>query len=356
MARLNKQTKTTKNSDIKDSIQICNRVFILAVLSIFTTISVIHWYIQSLSAVRSTTTDSSVLFVGDVMLGRYVETLMNEHGLNYPFSRIEEEFKRHSKIIGNFEGSIPIEHVQTPNGILKFSVQDDSAQELSRVGFTVLTLANNHSLDYDISALLNTNRVFGHAGIRSSGHPNVLSQNDVIFFEQEGVIFSIIPINYTWEKIDLGSVTNAIDHARRLSDVIVITIHWGEEYEVVGNEVQKKFAHTLIDRGVDLIIGHHPHVVQHVEKYNGALIFYSLGNFIFDQYWENNVLEGLTVGMDVKGGSIKYSLLPVTSADRYSAPRSMTKIERSAFLHDLAVRSDVMIADEIRDGIIEMKL
>ncbi len=90
-------------------------------------------------------------------------------------------------------------------------------------------------------------------------------------------------------------------------------------------------------------------MVQNIARYNEGLIFYSLGNFIFDQYWEDAVQQGLTLSLTGTDDGYAYTLIPVTSTDMYSAPRPMDVTERSLFLRELAARSDLVLREEIHN-------
>ena len=134
---------------------------------------------------------------------------------------------------------------------------------------------------------------------------------------------------------------------------LIISLHWGEEYKLINSSAQQKLAHQLIEAGADLIIGHHPHVVQNIEKYQGKLIFYSLGNFIFDQYFSPDTQQGLAVGLEIYPKNLVYQLFPLQI--NLSQPVLMKQNRTSEFLIQLAKRSDDKLVDEIKDGIIKIE-
>lgn len=297
----------------------------------------------------------SMLFMGDVMLARNIERLMNTYGTYYPFKGIRDLLAGHEVVIGNFEGSIPTRHVQTPSLAFRFSVASSTAPVLSRVGFTDMTLANNHAYDYGEETYTNTREVLQKAGLAVGGNPRMLSNDEVLYHTIDDVQVAIIPINTIGGTPTLEQITKVLVNAAKKSDVQIVSIHWGTEYELVSNDAQRAHARALIDAGADTIIGHHPHVVQDIEEYRGAPIFYSLGNCIFDQYWDANVQEGLAVALSFTENKIHYVLIPLTSVDTQSAPRPMNRIERLQFLDTLASRSEESLVDAIKDGnIIEL--
>jgi poly-gamma-glutamate synthesis protein (capsule biosynthesis protein) len=111
-------------------------------------------------------------------------------------------------------------------------------------------------------------------------------------------------------------------------------IHWGKEYDSVHSKEQEVLAHFLIDNGVDAVIGHHPHVVQDIEVYKGKPIFYSLGNFIFDQYFSDEVQEGLAVRVDTSKDILRYTLIPFESKSIKSQPKLLSLLDKDTYLEN----------------------
>ncbi|MEI6309815.1 MAG: CapA family protein, partial [bacterium] len=142
------------------------------------------------------------------------------------------------------------------------------------------------------------------------------------------------------------------------SQFLVIFFHWGEEYQGHSSPEQQQLAHQAIDSGADLIVGSHPHVVQEIERYQGqdsgrsGLIVYSLGNFVFDQYFSVETQQGLALGIEYSPGKALIRLFPLTS--ELSQVRLMDDQESKAFLETLAQASDQTLVDQIRTGRIEI--
>ncbi len=306
--------------------------------------------VASISLTGERNGDERILFVGDVMLARNVERLMRSEGVYYPFREVRDLFLDHSAVVGNFEASIPEKHVPTPTMTFKFSVDAEFIPPLKDVGFTDFSLANNHAYDYGAAGHTHTQEVLSASGLASGGNPQTTEITDMMFRDVDGVRVAIIPVNATYSMPSIASLEDVFAHARAQSDMQILYIHWGAEYELRANKAQQAFAHGVIDAGIDAVIGHHPHVVQNIEVYRGAPIFYSLGNFVFDQYWEASVREGLTVSISFDDEYVHYALIPVTSSDTRSAPRPMIRAERTVFLDALAERSDDSVADAIKNG------
>jgi poly-gamma-glutamate synthesis protein (capsule biosynthesis protein) len=126
-------------------------------------------------------------------------------------------------------------------------------------------------------------------------------------------------------------------------------VHWGEEYALRHNQSQAELATTFINQGADLIIGHHPHVVQGIDFINDTVVFYSLGNYIFDQYFSKDVQEGLILSM-VNQTEPTILLTPVTSQHSISQPRVMQPKQHAQFLEKLARKSHPHLAPYISSG------
>jgi poly-gamma-glutamate synthesis protein (capsule biosynthesis protein) len=186
-------------------------------------------------------------------------------------------------------------------------VRSEYLGAIKTAGFDILSLANNHSADFGEDAVALTKTLCGVQELLCVGtakHPEVFIEK--INGRRIGFLFA----HTTWGTQDAGEL---VEHMRSLtaeSDVQVVYIHWGEEYALMHNAAQEALAHALIDAGADVIIGHHPHVVQDVGLYNGKPIFYSLGNFVFDQYWNDDVQTGLGVEMTINDDSITYRAIP----------------------------------------------
>ena len=115
-------------------------------------------------------------------------------------------------------------------------------------------------------------------------------------------------------KLDVKKAEAVVSALKGSVDWVIVSIHWGEEYDQYVNTAQQNLAHALIDRGADAIVGHHPHVVQGVEVYKNKPIFYSLGNFIFDQYFSVETQQGLAVSLEFSDDGVAYALQPFKAA------------------------------------------
>lgn len=295
-------------------------------------------------------------FVGDVMLARHVEYLMNKYGGNYPFEKITNINNKNNYLIGNFEASVPKKHQKTPNFQFRFSVNDKYLRNLAVFGFTHMSLANNHTFDFGKEGFENTKNKLVENGIESFGHPSVLSTSSVIFIENYNSNLAIIGIHTLFNPPTDDKLSEIINWTKGKSDLQIVYIHWGDEYELNQSVAQRNFAQKLAKMGIDIIIGHHPHVVQGIEKIDDTLVFYSLGNFIFDQYFNSAVREGILLTLSPHNNSWKLAINPVTSKSTQAQPSLMTSKDKEVFLADLAIRSTDNLRDEIKEGVITLNL
>lgn len=294
----------------------------------------------------------TVLLVGDIMLGRGVEFLIKKNSIIYPFQKIGHFLKGVDIVFGNLEGPI-VKKTQTfSSNSLRFNFPHQVVEGLSWANFNLLSLANNHTLDRGENGLKETKRFLEEKNINFVGDP--LKCTEDFSFKKDNIVFlafnKTFPFNCSNEKI-----INTINLVKSLNpeSFLIISMHWGGEYQKKNSISQKELAHKVIEAGADTIIGHHPHVVQNIEIYKNKLIFYSLGNFIFDQYFSKETQEGLAVGIEIYNNRIRYRLFPIKI--HQSQPSLMNQKETNQFLEELALRSSHVLLGKIKNGIIDLE-
>lgn len=164
----------------------------------------------------------------------------------------------------------------------------------------------------------------------------MVGENSCYLVEKNNVKTALCGFNATGKLLSKTETTRILQEWQQKSDFIIANVHWGDEYKIVQNDYQIKTAQFLIDNGVDLIIGHHPHVVQPLDFYKGKPIFYSLGNFVFDQTEPKETKMGLSIGVVVKKeGAEKEMLLYLVPFDTGSGqPVNFNNQERINFLEE----------------------
>jgi len=296
----------------------------------------------------------SIRFFGDVMLARNVERLLIQNGNDYVLKNFSIPSNTDFSVI-NFESAMVEPHVLTPNFTFRFATDPNLLPSLAPLAVTHASLANNHGLDYGAAGFTLTKDKLQQNDIKAFGHPTTLSTStSVTYLTKDKVTLALVGIHTLFSPPIEADIEAVMQEAQSQSDLQIIYIHWGDEYELVANANQRRLAEILISYGADAIFGHHPHVVQNIEIINGVPVFYSLGNFIFDQYFSSDVMEGLVVDMVIEK-AITYKLYPITSQGTRSQPRLMSVDEGQIFLQKLAERSDEDIFEMLIDGEIKLK-
>lgn len=250
---------------------------------------------------------STILFAGDVMLSRGVRTMIARHGNNpaFPFARIASSTLAADILIGNLEGPISARGEDWGNPI-SFRAHPNVVDGLLSAGFDVLGLANNHIMDWGRTALSDTVSLLESAGIGTVGAGrNTAEANEPLIINAKGGRIallgytSLLPQSFEAKDATPGtshfeasSIADAIRAAKTDADIVVVLMHWGEEYRAHSTAAQRDIGHALIDAGADLVVGTHPHVTEEVERYGNGWIAYSLGNFVFDQNFSEETNKG----------------------------------------------------------------
>lgn len=266
--------------------------------------------------------DVVVVAVGDVMLSRLVgEKIIAEGDPKVPFSRTEEILEQADITFCNLESPFYDEESLSEDWMV-FRADPANVEGLKYAGFDIVSLANNHFGDQGTAGMYFT---FSHlkkneieyigAGESESQarEPKIIDRNGVKFaFLGYNDVRSAIRKGYaaTPQKPGIAVLTREnlvqdIEIAKKKAHVVIVSIHWGIEYEQTPTERQRMFAHLAVDSGASLVLGHHPHVIQDVEEYKDGYIFYSLGNFVFDQMWSEETRRGLIARISFQGKLIQ---------------------------------------------------
>jgi poly-gamma-glutamate capsule biosynthesis protein CapA/YwtB (metallophosphatase superfamily) len=269
--------------------------------------------------------DAHLVFVGDLMLGRYVGSSLRSGNFDTPFSAIKPFLAQADLAIGNLEGPIiPLGAIAVPTpspNLLNLTGDARSAPALARVGFDLLSVANNHALDSGGLGLAYTVRALKRAGIAPFGLDGGARGQTPVIREVHGL--KIAFLGYTgilnipgsqgvayvrpWVQSDLDRMAREVKAARGAADLVVVMIHGGTEYSFLPDSGQKAMAQAAADAGADLIVGSHPHVVQGMDVLQAGgrsvPVAYSLGNALFDQVSKPELLQGfaLEATLDSRG-------------------------------------------------------
>ena len=269
----------------------------------------------------------TLMLVGDIMLNRGVELeIKKRDDWNWPFLKIAKKLKDADIAFGNLEGPISDKGAKV-GSIYSFRMDPKAIDSLKSAGFDILSLANNHAFDYGRQALKDTYDRLEQAGIDYvGGGLNATEAGTPAIKEVYGTKFAFLAytdlcldswkptkdsagINCTYES-DLENIKKNIKNAKNSADIVIVSLHSGNEYVENLTPFQINFSKSAIDAGADLVAGHHPHIVQKNEEYfstssgKTGYIFYSLGNFVFDQKFSEATMRGLMVKVIVKDKKI----------------------------------------------------
>ncbi len=262
----------------------------------------------------------TLLFTGDIMLDRGVKHMVKTHGEDYtfPFLKIKEVLDGADVLFGNLEIMIS-DKGRDVGGKYSFRAEPNAVEGLVFAGFDIVTLANNHTFDWGREAFEDTMKrlqdndiLYTGAGFnKEEAHsPTTIIMDDNFSIGFLGYTEFLFPSAMATSErsgvttLNIENMERDIGSAKEEVDFLVVTFHYGTEYRKKPNANQIFWSESAIDFGADIIIGHHPHVTQPVEIYNDKYIAYSLGNFIFDQYFSEETMKGFMLEVKIIDGNI----------------------------------------------------
>ncbi len=322
--------------------------------------------------VFSATNSVRLIAGGDVMLANWIQRHLTEQGPDYPFKHLNTLLARADVVFANLEAPFGTGGTPFPKQF-NFRVPPRYAETLRAGNINLVSIANNHIMDYGAGVLQETQRVLQSRGIVFAGAGNNLEQaRQLAVITVDSFRIGLLAYNLTFPQEFWASDTSAgtcfpyeefvfddIQQAHQQVDFLIVSCHWGQELRDTPKPYQIRFAHQVIRKGADVVLGHHPHVVQGIEVYRGKVIAYSLGNFIFSSYSK----------------TVKHSMLlefNITSRNQYSMtihpihvdnilvefqPRLLTGESRTAFFQYLAEISRELNNGEVvisNDGKLEI--
>jgi len=300
--------------------------------------------------------DTTILVFGDMMLDRLVRQKINENGTGYPFSLIHELLSGNDIVFANAEGSftnfnsITIGKLSAP---LEFTFDPKMLPILKNLGFTLLGQTNNHSLDFGENGFTESLAAIKAAGIDYVGDP---TNKNIVPYVKEINGEKIAFIGYSeFAYQGLDNVLAAIRQAKKEFSYIIVYGHWGTEYNFGFTVSQQKAARAFIDAGADMVFASHPHVIEPLEIYKNKPIFYSLGNFIFDQSSSGPTSDGLAVRVRLNTNAVQYEIIPIFI--KYERASLMDTVSRKETLIDLAKNAIApeTMKENIAEGIFSLQ-
>lgn len=269
--------------------------------------------------------------VGDMSLARGVNVDFYTGRSESPLRHVAPLIGRARIAFGNLESPLTKRAKRIPTkgprgGSIYLKGNPDYAFILTEAGFDVLSLANNHIMDYGEQGLSDTIYYLEQEGIKHAGAgPNLAAALEPADIDVDGYVVRFLAFNGVEPReyyaggakagtapLDVGMIVSAIGRAKREANLVVVSLHWGGESMAYPSSEQKRLAHKFVDAGADVVVGHHPHVIQGVESYEGAVIAYSLGNFLFDsRYPERHYSTLLAIEVSRSRGILGFRLIPI---------------------------------------------
>lgn len=246
---------------------------------------------------------AQILFTGDLFFDRGIRYYAAKGGSNeFIFEKIHSQLLNNDLVVANLEGPITDYKsvslgtgVGDPNNFV-FTFDPSLAKTLFDENIRMVDLGNNHISNFGREGVASTKAYLSEAGVGYFGTPD--GPKSAISIINEIRIAFVSYNEFSMQDNEQQATLDAIKKAKKDSDAVVVLCHWGAEYKLISSSNVQKLARQFVDAGADLIIGGHPHVIQQMEEYNGKRIYYSLGNFVFDQYGFKNCQDGL--GVQVK--------------------------------------------------------
>lgn len=297
----------------------------------------------------------TLLFFGDLMFDRLVRTQWQaSSNSDFPFQALQGNeyrfFHGQDFIIGNLECPVTATR-RAPEKEIDFACDPGVAKRLADYNFAAVSQANNHALDQGREGAEESRRHLADAGITPFGDQvRDDAAHALTILKKRDQSVALLGWNTTDNPLNRDDAAAAIAHAKQSATYTVVYLHWGVEYTPKPSAEQTELAHWLIDQGVDVVLGTHPHWMQSVEIYNGKPIAYALGNAVFDQNWSAETQQGLLAGLVLGENGPALHLFPI-KIDR-AQPSLLTGTERTRRLEYLAEISDPALASAIKSGIL----
>lgn len=291
-----------------------------------------------------------IIATGDIIPARSVNAQANRYkDFNWPYLKTAAVLQETDITFANLETPFIKQCPVTMEGMI-FCGDYRNVVGLNYAGVDAVSLANNHAGNYGKKGIEETVGYLKNAGIETTG--TVFS--NLIIKDIRGIRFAFLGFNDIAKtqpgviNMSEESLKSEIAYARGQADVVVVTIHWGAEYQPQPDERQKYLGHLAIDAGADLVIGNHPHWIQPVEFYKGKLVTYAHGNFVFDQEWSLETKQGIVGKYTFYDKQlVDVEFLPVLIED-YGQPRFLEGKEKRQILEEMKMQSEILAGLRIK--------
>ena len=271
---------------------------------------------------------------GDVMLGRSINQRLLQTSDRYPFNDVADALKTFDLTIGNLECVISRLGSPIPGKQYTFEGDPLGFGRLTAAGYSIMSVANNHSGDYGKAAFVDmlghlpdhgVTPVGGGVNLAAAHQPVIRSIRSttigiLAYCEIEPFGFAATETTPGHAWLDAALMSADIKALRPKVDFLIVFTHWGIEYHPVESTDQEAMARVAIDSGADFVVGAHPHVIQPSSSYRGKPIVFSLGNFVFDEMYSEDVRLGNVLSLTVQRSKLLNWSLRQSRIGAYGAP------------------------------------
>lgn len=307
-------------------------------------------------------TSSSVILmaVGDISVGDYpfclgygVGSVIEKNKNKFILENVKNIFNNADIVFGNLETTLSSDGLnRKKHQTIELRGNPSFVEDLKACNFTILNMANNHALQHGEKAFIETIELLNKNNIKPIG---LTGDNDwnskPLIVEKNNISFGFLGYAFEKDKYFKGAlrysfgkpehIKHDIKKLKQTVDYVIVSYHWGLEFMDRPSVSNIRLARQTIEWGANVIIGHHPHVLQGIERYKDGLIFYSLGNFIFDMRWDNRFTQSVIVKLIFdKHKSICYEIIPIIINIAYQPEVVSSKIatEIKILLENLSLK------------------
>lgn len=302
----------------------------------------------------------TIAVAGDIILGRTVHRIMERSGdWAAPFRAVAPLLAGADLTVADLECALTSSFAPPDDPFtMRFMTFPQAVEGLLLAGIDAVSLANNHSMDFGAQGMRDTLAILQAHGIAHCGIGETLAEarrpalldvagTTIALLGYDGISGAWYGAGEDWPgtaPLTVEYVIEDVSAAAGLADIVIPFFHWGIEYTLLPTEEQRRIARAAIDAGATLVLGSHPHWLQGFEFYRGKPIFYSLGNFVFDQEWSLETKQGVILRLRFSGARLlTFSLEPVMIED-YHRPRPAHDQERVVMLQRIRSSSLELLA------------
>jgi len=281
---------------------------------------------NKVDAAQNTNKPITVTLAGDMMFEGKINYQIKKYGVDYPFKYVSPYFKKSDLTVVNLETSIS-NRGKAEDKQFRFRANPSVVKGIKNSGIDIVSLANNHSLDYGKDALMDTlnyakKEQIGTVGAGKNSKEAFTAQYRTINGKKIAILglSHVLPESSWFAGSNKAGIASAyttnpmmqyVKYAVKKSDYTIIMIHWNKERKDYPEDYARKLGKQFIDAGVDAVVGGHSHTLMGTEIYKGAPIYYSLGNFIFDGSNDPKGQESMIVRLTLQNNKVKSSIIPL---------------------------------------------